>query len=206
MNDSLKQFLRTQLPKMSGWCSEAKSFDLCQTVIDTKPESVVEIGVFAGKSLISIATGLRHNQKGRVYGIDPWQRDECMVDENEANKAWWASVDIDSIYSEAQRHVAECSFHAYVTLMKESSAQASGKFGCYPHLDILHIDGNHSEVASTHDVSVWVPKVKSGGMIFMDDVNWPSTELARKLLAKRCELLREVPGTESTYAVYRKVW
>jgi len=206
MTEELKQLIRVQLAKMNGWCSEAKAFDLCSTVIEMRPETVVEIGVFAGKSLICIAHGLRHNQRGRVYGIDPWEKGECMVDEIEANKSWWASVDIDGIYAEAQRHVSENAFSGYVTLMRESSASASKFFGCYAHIDILHIDGNHSEWTSTHDVAVWIPRVKNGGMIFMDDVNWPSTETARKLLAKRCELLRQVEGVESTYAVYKKLW
>ena len=39
-------------------------------------------------------------------------------------------------------------------------------------IDILHIDGNHSEQASYLDVTKWVPLVRSGGWIFFDDMTW----------------------------------
>jgi hypothetical protein len=39
-------------------------------------------------------------------------------------------------------------------------------------IDILHIDGNHSDVTSYIDVTKWVPLVKSGGWIIFDDMTW----------------------------------
>jgi hypothetical protein len=42
-------------------------------------------------------------------------------------------------------------------------------------IELLHIDGNHSETTSLIDVTKWVPQVKKGGIIIFDDVNWVTT-------------------------------
>ncbi|MBI2810794.1 MAG: class I SAM-dependent methyltransferase [Candidatus Melainabacteria bacterium] len=47
-------------------------------IFELKPERVVEIGVFGGKSLVPMACALRANQKGRIYGIDPWDNKESV--------------------------------------------------------------------------------------------------------------------------------
>jgi predicted O-methyltransferase YrrM len=40
------------------------------------------------------------------------------------------------------------------------------------NIDLLHIDGNHSEAATLIDVLKWVPLVKQGGFIIFDDLRW----------------------------------
>ena len=40
------------------------------------------------------------------------------------------------------------------------------------NIDMLHIDGNHSEKTSFYDVTKWAPQVTSGGFIIFDDINW----------------------------------
>ena len=40
-------------------------------------------------------------------------------------------------------------------------------------IDILHIDGNHDEEYVTKDILFYLPLVKKGGYIIMDDITWP---------------------------------
>jgi hypothetical protein len=70
----------------------------------------------------------------------------------------------------------------------------------FDEVDVLHIDGNHSEEQSTADVHMWLPKIRSGGLVWFDDTDWKSTENARRLLAERCEHVSDV----GTCALYRR--
>jgi predicted O-methyltransferase YrrM len=40
-------------------------------------------------------------------------------------------------------------------------------------IDVLHIDGNHDEEYVTKDIVNYLPLVKKGGYIIMDDTTWP---------------------------------
>jgi len=65
-----------------------------------------------------------------------------------------------------------------------------------PDIDILHVDGNHSEEISFSDVLKWVPLVKKGGFIIFDDMAWYennrfTTEKAVSWLDEHCFKLAE---------------
>jgi hypothetical protein len=68
---------------------------------------------------------------------------------------------------------------------------------------MIHIDGNHSEELSTLDVQLWLPKVRSKGMVLMDDTDadqWPSVQKAVNIVKESCDLIMEVDG----YSLFRK--
>ena len=80
-------------------------------------------------------------------------------------------------------------------VLRCGSEHAVGLFPDYPgaeQIDILHIDGNHSELASVRDVTTWLPRVKSGGYIWFDDTNWATTQRAIALLYVSCEVVKDV--------------
>jgi hypothetical protein len=56
-------------------------------------------------------------------------------------------------------------------------------------IDILHIDGNHTEESAMNDVKLFYPKVKIGGYILFDDVNWSTTKKAVDFLKETCEVI-----------------
>lgn len=63
-------------------------------------------------------------------------------------------------------------------------------------IDILHIDGNHSEEPSFLDVVTYYPKVKSDGYIWFDDIKrFPSTQRAVDYLYKHCTCARTVDNS-----------
>jgi predicted O-methyltransferase YrrM len=72
-------------------------------------------------------------------------------------------------------------------------------------IDILHLDGNHSAEASTRDVENYLPRLRRGGYLWFDDVNWPSTFAAQALVdAAGCVALGEVTTEGQACRLYRK--
>ena len=55
-----------------GWCTLDKMNVLASLIVSTRPQVVVELGVWAGRSLIPMALALRYNKVGKAIAIDPW--------------------------------------------------------------------------------------------------------------------------------------
>jgi len=58
-------------------------------------------------------------------------------------------------------------------------------------IDFLHIDGDHREASAVSDVENWLPKVKTGGIICIDDAWWESTQKAVEMLLVECDIMPE---------------
>lgn len=152
-----------------GWCTHKKMSVLIDIISACKPKTIVEIGVWGGKSLIPMAYVLKECNQGIIYGIDPWSNIasvEGMM--HEGSKAFWNFVDHEDIMRKLEQYIHQFQLEKHVQLIRATSADAPS----IPDIDILHIDGNHSEECSWLDVTKWVPLVRKGGWIILDDLNW----------------------------------
>jgi len=59
-------------------------------------------------------------------------------------------------------------------------------------IDILHIDGCHSEEASVRDVKLYIPQMNYGAYVWFDDASWPTTQKAIGLLRESYEPMKRV--------------
>lgn len=176
---SVKEAAFAAMTELEGWCTNKKATTLMNLVFLTRPQVIVEIGVFGGKSLVPMAYALKHLGSGIVYGIDPWAASESLVGQTEeANREWWGKIDHEAIYRGLVSKVKQFNLQKHVQLLKTSSARAPA----IPNIDILHIDGNHSEETSVFDVLKWVPLVRKGGIIIFDDLDWVTTKKAAAFL------------------------
>lgn len=173
--------------RLDGWCSREKASILIDTILDIKPEVIVEIGVFGGKSLIPMAFALSHNGKGKIYGVDPWTATASAIGMDGVNYEWWSSIDHDAILKKLEMRIFEFNLQSQIELIRATSED------CRPieNIEILHIDGNHSEKTSLYDVLKWVPLVKRGGLIIFDDIDWATTRDATCWLNNNCIKLIE---------------
>ncbi len=193
MQETVKQRAIACMKTLEGWCSEEKGAALVDLILRVKPEKIVEIGVFGGKSLIPMACALQANRKGKIYGIDPWDIQSSIEDVNdESNKHYWTIVDYQGILAGLLQRIEDYQLGDQIELIAKSSENADP----IVDIDILHIDGNHSEKTSYFDVRKWVPLVKKGGWIIFDDMQWheqgkPTTLRATEWLDAHCKKLAE---------------
>jgi predicted O-methyltransferase YrrM len=156
-----------------GWADGNKVRRMAQLCRDAK--CCVEVGVWAGKSLLAMALAT----KGDVYGIDPWDTAASVSGwDNTDNGVWWSSVDHEEIYKKCRALMSDLS---HVKLLRMTSADASPSFAD-DMVDIVHIDGNHADDIALSDVVAWTPKIKKGGFLILDDIDWPSTKPAQQWL------------------------
>ena len=157
------------MQQLDGWCSPEKARFLIDLICRAQPKVIVEIGVWGGKSLIPMAYALKVLNQGMIYGIDPWESKESVQwIMEDVNRAFWSWANHDWILQGLLAKIQQFDLGSQITLIKDTSEKAPPIYG----IDILHIDGNHSEHTSYIDVTKWVPLVNSGGWIIFDDMTW----------------------------------
>jgi predicted O-methyltransferase YrrM len=186
--------------KLEGWCSNYKASTLIDLIWLIKAETVVEIGVFGGKSLVPMAFALKATGQGMVYGIDPWSKEASIAHMDEANQEYWGNLDHNAIYHDLKQKASLFKLDEHITLIPCTSEAADP----IEEIDLLHIDGNHSEECSFADVLKWVPLVRSGGIIVFDDVTWGTMSKAPKWLDEHCTRFLQVTDEENSWAIWIK--
>jgi Methyltransferase domain len=180
----LEARIDVMLPPMPGWCTPDKGKRIARLAADMRANLCVELGVFGGRSLVALASGLAVNKVGRVHGIDPFTKDAALEGTNgEANNEWWAKLDYEEIRAHAIVAVEKHGLQPYTALIREKSQDVVDRYGDGT-IDILHQDSNHSAEVSTAEVRAWSPKLRLGGFWIFDDIDWESTQGARQLLLK----------------------
>lgn len=175
------------IKNIDGWCSNEKMNKMVSLILATKPQCIVEIGVFYGKSFLCQALALKKNKFGKIYGIDSWNASDCisyMTDAVSIN--WWNSLNYDMIYDQFLENIRNCEVEHFTHILKGKSID------CINHIDfpidILHIDGNHEELSSCKDVLVYIPKLKQGGFLWFNDANWHQSKKAVDLIENHFQL------------------
>lgn len=187
--------LETQL---TGWCSYDKALMLYSLVRQVKPEVAVEVGIHGGRSIVPIALALRDNKAGHVVGIETWSAEAIVAGgiTESRNDFFWSIADFASIKRSFLDYVIQNDLHGYIKLLEVSSERAARVLD---EIQFIHIDGNHSKVGAARDVVNFLPKVRPGGVIVFDDIEWSSTGPALDLLMDTCRLLHVVGNlTNST--------
>lgn len=174
---------------LEGWCTQPKAANLINLISFLSPQTVVEIGVFGGKSLVPMAYALRAQGFGKAYGIDPWDSAESAKGLKGADLDWWMGLDMEEVLEGLTRKINEWDLRRYITLLRSTSQEAE----LIDNIDILNIDGNHSENCTFLDVVKWVPCVRKGGAIILNEHS--NSAKAVKWLDRHCIKLAEVPGS-----------
>ncbi len=176
------------LPQLEGWCTEYKASLLMDIIFSIQPEVVVEVGVFGGKSLIPMALALKENARGTLYGIDPWKASDSVIGMEGEDRDFWGKVNYEGILKDLLRKINKWKLKDQIEIMRTTSEEA---YIDLP-IDVIHIDGNHSEESALFDVQKWVPQVRSGGIIIFDDLDWQTTQAAQQWLNENCKKLLEI--------------
>lgn len=156
-------------PKLMGWCSPVKAATLAAAVLALRPKIIVEIGVFGGSSFIPMAMAIKEIGQGLVYGIDPWDANASADGQiNPADQAYWSKQEThDVVYNDFMSRVQTLNLGPFINIQRATSDKA----GVPNNIQMLHIDGNHSDQA-VKDVNRFAPKCISGALCFCDDLGW----------------------------------
>ena len=126
-------------------------------VAQLRPQVVVELGTDRGESYFAFCQSAAENQTGtKCFAVDHWQGDSHA-----------GSYD-DATYQDVDKH-NRAHYANDSTLLRSSFDSALARFAP-ESIDLLHIDGHHTEEAARHDVESWLPKLRPGGILLLHDV------------------------------------
>lgn len=196
----MEEFI-SNIDKIHGWCTIEKCLKIQEIIEKYNLKFCVELGVFGGKSLIAIALSLKNN--GKVIGIDAWDKNVCLLGENDIkNNEWWQKIDYEYFYNYTIELIKEYNCDQIVEIWRNTSENVYDKFE-NESIDFLHIDANHSESESTKDVTLYAPKIKINGFILLDDTDWITTKNAQDLLTQNLGF--DEIFDSGKYKIYQKV-
>lgn len=159
--------------EIDGWCSPEKAARIYELGLQVRPFISVELGVFAGRSLIALALAHRQNNYGFALGFDAYKSSVCAEGSNaEANNKWWnEKVDLIKIYHGCIDAIEKYGISDYCSIVKLKSQTASLLFPD-ERIDIIHQDSNHNTETILKELELWIPKLKKGGYWIADDTDW----------------------------------
>ena len=197
---TLHQRILEACAPLHGWATPAKQVTLANLVLACQAKVIVEIGVWGGKSLIPMAMAAQSLGPCRVFAIDPWKASESVMGQSDADVKWWDDQSKhDLVFASFMKAVQDLSLQNVVTVLKQSGNETIPP----DNIDVFHCDGNHGPQCQI-DVSRFAPKVRVGGFVVLDDLEWTggAVKEGAEWLSKRgfMELFKLGTG-----AVYTKV-
>lgn len=191
-----------------GWCSVEKAHHLAACVLCMGGGTVVEVGIFAGRSFFPMALVIKHLGNGKIIGIDPWDGEVAAEGEGGAHADWWKNIDHDHVENSFREGLMELELEEISIIHKAKSGDVESP----AEISVLHIDGSHMEQAVA-DVNRFAPHVVIGGFCILDDLTWSGgkVEESAKLLleygfVERRRVLGQEDGTnyKNDYAVFQR--
>jgi Methyltransferase domain len=126
-------------------------------VAQLKPRVLVELGTDRGESYFAFCQSAQENKTGtRCFAIDTWKGDP--------QSGFYDEITFDHVQAHNREH-----YQSFSTLLRCKFDDALEKFDDTT-IDILHLDGLHTEEAARHDLKSWLPKLRPGGLLLLHDV------------------------------------
>jgi predicted O-methyltransferase YrrM len=204
--ENLIQLIQKDEYDLGGRCGDFKGNVIKNLVIKSNAKFCVEIGVFKGASLMYFIEALQ-TTNGKIIGIDPYTHsgfknhiEDSYLRDAIYNRLFTEQKVLDDLYTNLTTKINENNLNNIVTIIRDSSENYYTNIE-RSSVDILHIDGNHDEKHVTMDILYYLPLVKKGGYVIMDDANWPGVKKSiDTYLIDMCDFVDYYP--EENFSVY----
>jgi predicted O-methyltransferase YrrM len=161
----LNNFNGTKYRLASNWFSHIKVDDY-----KTRPINYLEIGVFYGANLLSVANTYGLHPDSKLYGVDPWEDYDEYPEYKEQQS---------TIYNTFITNLQNSGVQDKVILHRGYSNSEIPKFQD-DFFDIVYIDGNHEPEYVLEDAVLSFRKLKKGGIMIFDDYGWGGPDLTKR--------------------------
>jgi hypothetical protein len=130
------------------------AYDLVEVL---RPKVLIELGTDRGESYFAFCQSALENETGtKCFAVDHWRGD--------AHAGSYDETTFAQVTAQNAVHYA-----TFSTLLRMNFDQASARFAP-ESINLLHIDGHHTEEAARHDVDAWLPKLRPGGILLLHDI------------------------------------
>ena len=196
MRADIEQALSRIPVDFGGGCSVAKAAVLAELITTHGLDTAVEIGVYRGRSFIPLALAMRAQGHGRAFGVDPYAVEPAMQHDDhgiplDVIHAFVRDSDWDGIWQSVEEAIDREHVRDFAELLRTTSLNAASRFAP-GQLGLVHIDGNHDRDSVESDISTWLPRIRPGGFLVLDDASWDSVSPSMRALSASHELILNV--------------
>ena len=153
-------------------CSRDEAKDL--RLVPDEKRQIVEIGVYEGASSVFWSDFYMSHPESRLISIDPF------TGSSEHHEAPESYPELAQIELTARGNIAKSDNASKIEIIKGLSwdvfPELNRRFGSEPWIDLLYIDGAHDPTSVARDTTLYVPMVKSGGIVIFDDYGHPDVK------------------------------
>lgn len=156
---------------IDGWLTVDEAitlYELARALPHEHPLAV-EIGCWQGKSSVCLATGLRHKNGPRLCCIDPF--DASGDAESAGLYADRAGALTNPLRAVFEQNLSDAGVRDLVDV-RQGYSQDFARSWREP-IDLLFLDGDHSDAAALRDFGDWAGHVRPGGYLVLHDAVHP---------------------------------
>lgn len=162
-----------------GWCSFDKAVTLAAIMVVLRPKVVVELGVWKGGSAIPMAIALRQLGVGQLIAVDAWSPEASVSGQETVHSKWWGeTMGLDGHERARETFLRRLDTHGITPERCAVWRQRTDEAVVPSVIDVLHHDANHGPQVVL-DIDRWAPSIRAGGMLIMDDLDWPGGHVVR---------------------------
>lgn len=152
------------------------------------PGDIVEIGCLYGRSAFALAWLAKFHDIGPLICVDPWKaasiqnqgndaallnRQAYEIDWQRIFNAFVASLSgFDNVNYIRKPSGLACADYRLAAVSEGICTEEFGNTKVCGEISIVHIDGNHRYEDVRLDIDKWLPLVKKGGWVLLDDYVW----------------------------------
>jgi predicted O-methyltransferase YrrM len=172
------------------FCHPAKPRVLASLIVRERIQRTVEIGVYGGASFVAQAVAARH-VGGLAIGIDPYSAAEAEQKDNRdrldplgddlARRDW------EGIYAAFLAMLDRYDLARWCRILRMTSTEAAPLIES--GVGLIHIDGNHDRMKVEADLANYLPKLRPGGYLVIDDIGWTTIRPLYEELKNRMRLV-----------------
>jgi predicted O-methyltransferase YrrM len=152
-----------------GWFHEGNLFSL---IVQLQPQTIVEVGAWLGCSTRFLAHTAKQFVAGvKVFAVDTWygspQEEVHQKDPRVVNHTLFHQFLSNVIHAQLQENVVP---------VRMRSDEAARALNVEP--DLVYIDASHDEESVYKDIIMWYSKLRKGGVLCGDDLDWEGVKRA----------------------------
>jgi hypothetical protein len=160
-----------------GGATLTKVLVLADLIVAHDLRTIVELGVYRGRLLLPLGRLLADLGRGEAIGIDPYSAQAAIQTDAHAVgfdlPAWALEQDWEGLQAEVAAAIDRWQLGGHMRLVRERSLDAASHFA-RESIDLLHVDGNHDAAAVAADLEAYLPAMRQGGFVVLDDASWAS--------------------------------
>ncbi len=165
--------IRARAMTVQGWISGDDSREIVRTALSLgENPTIVEVGVFLGRSVAMLAGARSMRGSGKVHCVDPF---DCSGEEYSMPfyRAELQASGASTVETAFLGNVKRLKLEAWIQVHKGTSSDIARRWTA--PIDLLMLDADHSPDGALAIFEEWEPFLKPGGMLIL-----PNTKVGKK--------------------------